>query len=826
MDSLQGPLTEAEARERLAAEGPNSLPSSGRSGLLTSFVRTLREPMFALLLASGLVYVALGEVRDALVLLVFASVSTAIAMVQDHRSERVLDSLRALGAPMALVRRAEGRRRIPAEEVVRGDLLLVAEGDRVAADGLLVESLELEVDESLLTGESIPVAKAPATDLYSGTLVARGRGVAKVTAIGARAKIGELGAALKAIAAPPTDLVRQSRRLVRGMGLAAILVCLTVVVALGLRHGDWVTGLLGGLAVGMALIPEEVPLVMTVFSVMGAWRIARAGVLARQTSAIEGLGAATVLCTDKTGTLTQNRMAVVRGWRPEAAVVDDHDLSGLARLAALASAEEAADPMERAIFERSGPNPSRPLVQGFGLSPELLATIQVWSLQDGEPAYAAAKGAPEAIARLCGLDPEAHARLSRAADDMAAHGVRVLGLAEGCWEGSAPPSAPGDIAFRLIGLIGLADPIRPEAPPAVAACRRAGVRVIMVTGDHPATARAIAAEAGIAAGAVVAGGELDALSDDQLVEAVRRVSVFARIMPFQKLRLVKALQASGEVVAMMGDGVNDAPALKAADIGIAMGARGSDVAREAAGLVLIHDGFGAVAETIGLGRRIFANLRQALAFIVAVHVPIAGLALAGPLFGGELLLLPLHIALLEVFIDPVCSIAFEAEPAAADLMDRPPRDRSAPLFPAADIVRAVVIGGAGLLLVLAVFAVGRLGHETLEAARGGSFAALVTADVVMVLAVRASNGGMAALRRRNRSMTAMICGAIVILVLGLFTPAGELMLRLSAPSVQALVVILILAPAIVVLGVALHRPPKSAVRPARGRLHLPPEGQA
>jgi Ca2+-transporting ATPase len=820
LDPAPSPLTEAEARARLQAEGPNSLPSA-RSGLIGSFLRTLREPMFALLLASGVLYVVLGELRDALVLLVFASVSIGIALVQDHRSERVLDSLRALGAPMAWVVRAEGRRRIPAAEVVRGDLLLVAEGDRVAADGALVEGHELEVDESLLTGESVPVPKAPAAELFSGTLVVRGRGLAQVTAVGVNAKIGELGAALKTIAAPPTALVRQSRRLVRSMGLAALLVCLVVVLGLGLRRGDWVTGLLGGLAVGMALIPEEVPLVMTVFSVMGAWRIARAGVLARQTSAIEGLGAATVLCTDKTGTLTQNRMAVVGGWRDGRAVADDGredgDLSALARLAALASAEEAADPMERAIFERSGPNPSRPLIQGFGLSPDLLATIQVWSLRDGEPAFAAAKGAPEAIARLCRLDPDAQAQLSRAAEEMAARGVRVLGLAEGRWDSRAPPGSPHEIDFRLAGLIGLADPIRPEAAPAVAACRRAGVRVIMVTGDHPATARAIAAQAGIDSSGVVTGAELEALADAELPGTVRRISVFARILPFQKLRLVKALQASGEVVAMTGDGVNDAPALKAADVGVAMGARGSDVAREAAGLVLMRDGFGAIADTIALGRRIFVNLRQALGFILAVHVPIAGLALAGPLLGGELLLLPLHIALLEVFIDPVCSIAFEAEPAAPDVMDQPPRERSQPLFPTGDVVRSLTIGAGGLLLVLSVFAVTALRHEPLETARGGVFAALVTADVAMVLAVRACGGGLRALARPNPWMAAMVSGAMVLLVLALALPPGRAMLRVDPPSPQALAVVAALVPVVVLLGALLRRltPVKAPAAKAR-----------
>jgi Ca2+-transporting ATPase len=809
MTAVHEPLSAEEASARLKAHGPNSLPRSERRSLLSSAWQVLREPMFLLLLASGVVYLALGEVRDALVLMVFATASTMIALVQDQRSERVLEKLRDLGAPMAWVLRREGRRQIPASEVVPGDLMLLSEGDRVAADAVLIESHEVETDESLLTGESEPVAKSAAAgdgpetsaaaSLFAGALVVRGHGLAQVTATGPATRMGELGAALKTIATQPSDLVRQSRKLVGAMGVAALCVCLLIVLVYGVGRGAWLTGVLGGLAVGMSLIPEEVPLVMTVYAVMGAWRIAKAGVLARNTSAIEALGAATVLCTDKTGTLTLNRMTVARGWAEGMSLdTEDPRLTDLARLAALATAADTVEPMERAILARAGAPAAGTVVGRFGVSPQFLATAQVWAAAaPGGLLQAAAKGAPETIADLCALGCEARAAMLAAAEAMGRDGIRVLGLASGTWPGPAPPAAPRDVAFRLVGLIGLADPIRAEAPAAVKACQGAGIRVIMITGDHPATARAIAAQAGLPTDRLLSGADLEPMTDADLAAASRETSVFARILPVQKLRLIRALQAGGEVVAMTGDGVNDAPALKAADIGIAMGARGSDVAREAASLVLIKDGFGAIADTVRLGRRVFANLRQALSFILAVHIPIAGLALVPPLLGGQLVLLPLHIALLEVFIDPMCSIAFEAEPAAPDLMTRPPRSKAAPLFPRTQMVQALVLGFVGLAVVLAVFLASRAMGEPATASRAAAFAALVLVDIAVVFGVRVSFNGIGSVRQPNASMWGLVSGAFALLAVGLFTPFGRTLLEVTPPAPQVLALAVGLCPLVI-----------------------------
>lgn len=791
-------LSRDDAAARLAAQGPNELPRPERRTLWRICREVLSEPMFALLLAGGVIYLLIGEPRDAAILLGFASLSVGIAIVQEARSERVLEALRDLSSPTALVIRDGIRQRIPARELVNGDLIAVAEGDRAPADGRLIETHELSADESLLTGESVPVEKAPAADqpepaevgagtLFAGTLVVRGTGLAEVTETGRTTRMGRIGAALEGIKPEAARLVRQTRRLVRGLGLFAAFVCAAVVLILGLRAGRWLQGLLGGVAVGMAMIPEEFPLVLTVFMVMGAWRISRAGVLTRKAGAIETLGSATVLCTDKTGTLTENRMTVVAGWRNgrviagEPGVLADPDLAELVRIGVLASAPDPFDPMERA-FHVAGPdvgNAEAELIQVYGLRADLLAVTHVWAMPSGER-MVAAKGAPEAVVDLCRLSNPARAQALEAADVMAREGMRVLGLAQG----KAPstlPDRPHDFALDFVGLVGLADPVRPDVPAAVRACHEAGVQVVMITGDHPATARAIALAAGIRAHRVMTGLELAELSDEAFAAEVRAVAVFARILPEQKLRIVRALQAAGEVVAMTGDGVNDAPALKAADIGVAMGERGSDVAREASALVLMKDGFGAIVETIRLGRRIYDNLRRSMGFILSVHLPIAGLAVIPLLAQDQVLLGPVHIAFLEMFIDPICAIAFEAEPADPNVMRRPPRDPKEQLFTGKALGLAAARGVIGLIAVLAAFQFSLWRHATPDGARTTAFVGLVATDIALVIASRVSSAGrLNALLRPNLTLWALIGGLTGLLIVVVLTPLGRALFNFGA----------------------------------------------
>ena len=711
-------LTELRAQQRLRAEGFNDLPRTDRRTLPRIVGDVLREPMFALLLGAGAIYLVLGDLTESVVLLLFATISVSITVVQETRSERVLEALRDMTSPRALVIRDGVRKRVPGREVVRGDAVVLLEGDRVPADATLVVANNLLVDESLLTGEAVPVRKSAANGgeyapmgrpggedqpfVFSGTLVVRGDGLAIVRSTGPRSEIGKIGQALEKIAAEPPRLQQQTRRLVQYFAVVGMSGSLIAVLLYGLLRGDWLHAILGGIALGMSMLPEEFPLVLTAFMVMGAWRLSQARVLTRRAAAIEMLGSATVLCTDKTGTLTENRMTIAKLWT---AASDGQ--ARLVEVALLASGRDSFDPMERAIKTQAETQPGGvagmyaglELIRQYGLRPGLLAMTNIWRCQSDSKMQACTKGAPETIGALCRLGPDRLAWLHGAMNDMAQDGVRVLGVARAVHPGGDLPETQQGFDFEFVGLIGFVDPIRADVPAAVSECRSAGVRVVMITGDYPATADAIARRAGLEAAGSMSGEELARLDEATLVDRIDRVDVFARIMPEQKLRLVEALKAKGEVVAMTGDGVNDAPALKSAHIGIAMGGRGTDVAREASSIVLLDDNFGSIVRTIRLGRRIYDNLRKAMAYIVAVHVPIAGLALLPLLFGLPLVLTPIHIAFLEMVIDPACSIVFEAEPDETDLMRRPPRS------PASRILSGRLIGWSLVQGVLAFAAV-------------------------------------------------------------------------------------------------------------------------
>ncbi|HEX2950826.1 MAG TPA: HAD-IC family P-type ATPase, partial [Armatimonadota bacterium] len=611
-------LTSIEAAARLLQDGPNELPSAKPRSLLQITLEVLREPMFLLLLAGGTIYLLLGDLQEALLLLAFVFVIIGITLYQERKTENALQALKNLSSPRARVIRDNDAQFIPGRDVVRGDLVLVAEGDRIAADGAVRTATNLSVDESLLTGESVPVRKRlwdgsaqvqrPGGDdepfVYSGTLVVQGQATVEILRTGLHTEIGKIGKSLQQLTPEPTVLQQQTGRLVRNLAIAGLSCSLVVVLVYGFLHGDWLHGVLAGIALAMAMLPEEFPVVLTIFLALGAWRISRRQVLARRMHAVEILGSATVLCVDKTGTLTLNQMSVgeLRTEQvtcqitPGTNVPLPEAVHTLVEFSILASQRDPFDPMEKA-FHRFGQehlaetehlHEDWAVVQQYSLSPELLAMSQVWRSTVRDVYVIAAKGAPEAIADLCHFTADQRTQLADRINAMAERGLRVLGVA--CAEVPGDrvlPEIQHDFEFRFLGLVGLIDPVRPSVPAAIAECATAGIRVVMITGDYPATARTIAQQIGLTDPEnVMTGDELMRIDDATLRDRVRRVNVFARVVPEQKLRLVQALQATGEIVAMTGDGVNDAPALKAADIGVAMGGRGTDVAREAAGLVL------------------------------------------------------------------------------------------------------------------------------------------------------------------------------------------------------------------------------------------------
>jgi P-type Ca2+ transporter type 2C len=801
----------AEVEERQKIEGFNELPRLDQRTTSRILLEVLREPMLALLLGGGLIYLLLGDLKEAIILLVFATMSVAITVVQETRTERVLEALRDLTSPRALVIRDGERKRIAGREVVRGDFIVLGEGDRVPADAVLVQALDLQTDESLLTGESVSVRKVAAASgnaakvyrpggddlpyVFSGSLIVRGSGIGEVTATGTLSEIGKIGHSLSTVETEPPRLRAQTQRLVRLFAMVGGAVSVLAVVLYGTLRGGWLDALLAGIALGMSMLPEEFPVVLAVFMAMGAWRISQARVLTRRAAAIETLGSATVLCTDKTGTLTENRMSIAELRLADGAVCLPQETTAadlpvafrdLAGIGLLASAPEPFDPMDKAFHELGRArlegtgqlHPEWKLVHAYGLRPDLLAMSQAWQTLEQEKVVIAAKGAPEAIAGLCHLSAEKRAALTASVNDMAEAGLRVLGVARASLAGTNWPASQHDFVFEFVGLVGLADPLRASVPAAVAECRTAGIRVVMITGDYPATAKAIAGQAGIDADAVVTGDDLKAMNDTELARRVGTETVFARIMPEQKLRIVNALKANGEIVAMTGDGVNDAPSLKAAHIGIAMGGRGTDVAREASSIVLLDDDFGSIVKAIRLGRRIYDNLRKAMGFIFAVHVPIAGLALLPLLFGLPILFGPMHIAFLEMVIDPVCSLVFEAETEEDDVMRRPPRSPDEPLFSKQLIGWSILQGGLAFALVAAIFVIGyRRGMPETEL-RALAFFCLVMTIVGLIFVNRSFSASLiTALRRPNTALVWVLLTVTAMMSLTLLWPVARGLFR-------------------------------------------------
>lgn len=805
-------LTSVEAAARLQAVGPNEIATTGGRDLRPIAIDTMREPMFLLLVGAAVLYLFLGSLGEGLFLLAGAAASIALVIFQEARSERALAALRDLAQPQARVLRDGAEARIASRELVPDDILLIGEGERVPADGVLVAGDVLGVDESALTGESAPVSKQPDPDtaaphiaadvapepgaeggpfLFSGTLVVRGQGVVRVSGTGAASALGRIGGSLAAMGYEPTPLQKTAGRLVGMLGLVAISFCGLVVLAYGLLRDDWTGGALAGITVAIALIPEEFPMVLAVFLALGAWRLATHQVLTRRSAVIETLGGATALCVDKTGTLTENRMELARIWSADGDMALDGEgaLTGAAedllRCAALASAVRPVDPMDRAVHAVCrtavdlGAAAEGEPERAWPLRPERLAVIQLWRLPDDRH-LVAAKGAPEAIFRLCRLPEPEVARQQEVIAGYAAQGLRVLGVASAHGVG-AFADEPQDAAFRFAGLLGFIDPLRADVPAALAEARGAGLKVLMITGDHPATALAIARTAGIdTEGGVLLGSEIADLSLEALCQRLKQVRVCARIAPEQKLRIVQALKAGGDVVAMTGDGVNDAPALEAAHIGVAMGRKGTDVAREAADLVLLDDSFASIVGGVRLGRRIFANLRRALTYITAIHVPIAGLALGPILMGLPPMLFPMHVVLLELVIDPTCALVFEAEPSDRRAMQRPPRRVDEALFGPLQLGVALLQGLGVLAGVLGLYA------WTLHAvpsdedtARAAAFVALVVGNLALALTDSTSGGRLFAPHRRTYWL--IVLAVAVVLTAVLLVPAAASVFRVAPP---------------------------------------------
>ena len=812
-------LTAAQASEGLTRSGPNTLPRDAPRGWASIALEILREPMFLLLLAAGILYVVLGDLQEGLILFGLVLVVMALTLYQEGKTEHALASLRALASPKARVLRDGKPQDIASSDVVPDDILVLGEGDCIAADAVLLGGSDLQVDESLLTGEAVPVSKKAGSDsackVFGGTLIIQGHGLARVSVTGAQTEMGRIGLALKDLVAEPSPLKKQTAKLVKVLALLALSTSVLMVVVFGLMRGDWLGAVLAGIALAMALLPQEFTVVLTVLPALGAWRLSKEQVLTRRIAAIETLGATTVLCADKTGTLTENRMTVaelyipaVQGGKPQFLSVDyatsadlPDEFHTLVEFSILASVEEPFDPMEKA-FHRLGQHflagtehlhRDWDLMREYGLTPALRAMSHVWRATVGEDHVVAAKGAPEAIIDLCHLDAVKQAVIAQAVDAMATKGLRVLGVAQARFAGQDWPAVEHDFAFEFVGLLGLADPLRAEVAQAVGQCHAAGIRVVMITGDYPATALAIARKAQLATTAPGAsdadgwinGDNIDAMSDTELQQRLKTATVCARVAPTQKLRIVQALKANGEIVAMTGDGVNDAPALKAAHVGVAMGGRGTEVARAAAAIILMNDNFASIVNAVRLGRQIFDNLRKSMSYILAVHIPIAGMALLPVLLGWPVMLYPLHIAFLELVIDPACSMVFENEPPEDEVMRLPPRDANDQLFGGRTLALPLLQGLGVLLTVVAAY-LWSANHLDVNSARAFVFVTLVVGNMALILSSRSrSRSAWSTLRTPNRTLWIVVAAVLTLLSFTIYLPrlAGLFLFSPLTPSV-------------------------------------------
>ncbi|MFH0920220.1 MAG: cation-translocating P-type ATPase [Fibrobacterota bacterium] len=799
-EKFQG-LSANQAAVKLRTEGHNSLPSSKPRNIFSIALGVVKEPMFVLLVGCGTLYMVLGDMREGLMLLGFVFVIMGIEFFQEKKTEKALDALKDMASPRALVIRDGVETRIAGFEVVTDDIIVLQEGDRVPADATVLHSVSLMADESLLTGEPVPVRKSdwdwsqkniqPGGDdlsfVYSGSMIVQGNGIARVSNTGINTEIGKIGKALEGVKEEPTRLKHEMGSLVTKLTIIAAVLCVLVVVGYTLTSQSLVNGFLAGITLAMSMLPEEFPVILTVFMALGAWRMSKIKVLTRKPSAIETLGSATVLCTDKTGTLTRNKMTVTSLYNGKdfLTVAKDSEFNSefheIIEYGILSSQMNPFDPMEKAIASMGDLYPQGTehihkdweMIKEYPLSKELLAMSHVFSFKGTAENIIASKGAPEAIFDLCHLDEENKKRLSLAVEKLAADGLRVLGVAKAKINANNLPEIQHDFTFDFIGLIGLADPVRDNVKQAVSECHKAGIRVIMITGDYSVTAKHIALEIGLVnPEQCITGQDLQAMTEDELCEKIKEVNIFARVVPEQKLKIVNALKKNNEIVAMTGDGVNDAPALKSADIGIAMGEKGTDVAREASSLVLMDDNFSSIVGAIKMGRRIFDNLQKAFGYTFAIHVPIAGLSLFPILLGNfPIILWPVHIVFLELIIDPACSIIFEAEKEEVNVMNRPPKKINEPFFGGNKILFSCLQGAGILMTTLAVYIAGlHLGYEAKEV-RAMVFATLIVSNIAVILTNRSwTDNIFKIIATPNKAVLWVAGGAIFFLALILNVP--------------------------------------------------------
>lgn len=780
-------LSAVEAQRRLETFGPNDLvPPDQQTGALATLRHIVTDPMAILLAIASATYYVLGEVEDAVIAFVALVPVVGVGLLLELRAERALEGLRRMTAPTARAIRDGAEVVVPARDLVPGDAIVLREGDIVPADARVLAGADLVVDESSLTGESQPLSKLAGSDteasLWAGTTVLAGRARATVSVTGRRTRYGQIAELVGQSAPARTPLQSLVRRLFIQLSLVAGAFCIAV-VALEMAGGaSFAEALIAGVSLAMAGIPEEFPMVFTLYLALGAWRLARDHALVRRLVGVETLGAVSVICADKTGTLTLGTIEVASLWT--AAGVTER---ALLEAAVLASEPEPYDPLDQAIVRRAAVAGvdaatlhARELVRDHAFDPASRSLTHVWRDNDELAAYA--KGALEGIAGLGMTDAAVRAAARAVNEDLAERGMRVIAVASSSDVDREGDRASDERGLRIVGLVAFVDPIRPGIAASIAECRTAGVRVMMITGDHPTTARAVAEGVGIHGARVATGDDIDGASDADLAKLVMSTDVFARSRPEQKHRLVRALKANGEVVAMTGDGTNDAPALREADIGIAMGRRGTDVARGAATLVLLDDDFSTIVAAIRDGRRIFENLRRAFSYLIAFHAPLLLSAIVVPVAGAPILLLPVHLVWLELLLHPTVALVFEADPPTKRLMHRPPRRRSVGLVRREQLVALLARGLSLTVAVLALYLGALWLGQSEDSSRGLALIALIVGQLLLVLVERSDSLHVWHRLSDNRVLPWIVAFTLGSLVVVELVPAIASRIHVTSPS--------------------------------------------
>ena len=746
-------LTDQQVLESRAKYGPNKKTDQKKeNGFFEAAKSLLKEPMFLLLLAASTIYFISGKTGDGIFMLLAIVLVAAISFYQESRSRNAIDALRKLTQPYSKVIRGGEEVKIPSEEIVMGDCIIIEEGATVPADGVILQANDFSVNESIITGESLPVNKSrdENNQVYQGTTAMSGLAICRVDAIGSNTQLGKIGKSLEQIEEESTPLQIQISHFVKKMALAGVLVFVMVLVINFLASRNFLDSLLKSLTLAMSILPEEIPVAFTTFMALGAWRLMKLGIIVKQTKTVETLGSATVICVDKTGTITENKMALKKLYvQANKKVVSLSDVLGdaekeLIRLAMWSSEPIPFDPMEIALHEAYTSSTiwdergNYKLIFEYPLAGHPPMMTHVFENESGHRIIAA-KGALEAVLSASDLSEHEKNEVARISDQFASEGYRVLGVGVTQFEGNNFHPTQQHYTFQFVGMVAFYDPPKKNIQSVLNAFYKAGIQVKMITGDNAATATTIARQIGFRGlEHSLHGDALMAMTDAELEENVVNTNLFTRMFPEAKLRIINALKAKGHIVAMTGDGVNDGPALKAAHIGISMGKKGSEIAKQASSLILVEDDLARMVDAVAMGRKIYTNLKKAIQYIISIHIPIILIVLLPLALGWVFpsVFSPIHIIFLELIMGPTCSIIYENEPLEKNVMEQKPRPFTTTFFNPRELTTSIVQGLVITCGALCVYQYAvRTGHDE-AATRTMVFVVLVAANIFLTLVNR------------------------------------------------------------------------------------------